>query len=903
MKHIITFCTVAFLLIGNQSINAQTENAKTDTTVQESKEKAAPIIEKADSLSHELLDKAKETGKELLEEAKEQAIELKEKALKSISTSDSLYGNEVGKIKKTEKKRKKNRLLAKADIAFECNLYATAITKYQKAFTKMKDKNPQEKNRILFQIAEAYRLSGQNKKAISQYKRALKVKYYETEPLVYFHLANLQRLSGNFQEAIEAYDAYLALVPNDSLAKSQRESCTQTADWMQASTRYEIANIKKINSRNNDWAPRLYDKSGNILVFTSTREGVTGKKLDEWTGERFSDLFVSAIDAKGEWSKPEILDANGKTSTPANESDASFTADGSTVYYTMCNNLKKKTNRCLVYTSKFDGNAWGDPVEVKIGNDTVFDYIHPYITPNGTQLYFASNKSGGHGGLDIWYSNGGGNTFSEPVNMGSAINTHEKDAYPFLRNDTTFYFSSTGHSGLGGYDIFKAILTDSVWAVENMQHPINSNADDFGIVYLDGIDKGFFSSNRLGGRGGDDIWSFYLPAIYYSITGTIKNDLNMQPLNDVSVRLLGSDGMLLKTLTNAKGFYKFGEDQVKQDVSYKILIAKKGFLEDEANETTVGLSASKEFVRNFSMKPVPKGPVVLPDILYDLAKWDLKPQYEDSLMGLILLLEKNPRLVIELASHTDSRPIAMTNDSLSQYRAKEVVKYLILRGIHPERLVAKGYGAKAPRVLEVDVTTVYNGNTYTFEKGSILDENFIKSLSDKNKQEAAHQLNRRTEFSVLRDDFIPSGNEGSSLSNLISMGDRENENKISYELSPNKKPEIKVVVNGISFSAIIDEKSKENFIHPESALRLLQIGKLTKNEFTSKEKAFNEDGEVLENQKLNIREIKVGPYYIDGVEVKTKAELPADIVISKACLSRIGTVEIDTKTQQIIFKK
>ncbi|MEG1573103.1 MAG: OmpA family protein, partial [Bacteroidales bacterium] len=749
----------------------------------------------------------KKTSKEFYKELKKEALETADEIEKSISSSDSLYGNDFGKIKKKGKKPKKNRLLAKADTAFVCNLYATAITKYQKAFSKMKGKNPQEKNRILYQIAEAYRLSGQNKKAISQYKRAIKTKYYETKPEAYYHLANLQRLAGRFPEAIEAYTLYLNLVPNDTLAQSQKESCAQTETWMQASTRYEITNLKKLNSRNNDWTPRLYDNTGSILVFTSTREGVTGKKLDEWTGERFSDLFVSSVDAKGEWSKAEILDANGKTSTPANESDASFTADGRIVYYTMCNNLKKKINRCLIYTATFDGTAWSDPTEVTIGTDTVHDYIHPYITPDGKTLYFASNKDGGYGNLDVWYSKGSGSIFSDPINMGNTINTHEKEAYPFLRNDTTFYFSSTGHSGLGGYDIFKATHTDSVWLVENMQYPINSNADDFGIVYFGDIDKGFFASNRMGGRGGDDIWSFYLPAIYYSIIGTIKNDLNMQALNDVSVSLLGSDGTLIKTLTNSKGFYKFGADQVKQDLSYQVLISKKGFLDDEATETTVGLAASKEFVRDFSMKPVPKGPVVLPDILYNLGKWDLQAQYEDSLMGLILLLEKNPRLVVELASHTDSRPIAMTNDSLSQYRAQAVVEYLILRGIHPERLIAKGYGAKVPRMLTNNITTTYNGTTYTFEKGTCFNDEFIHSLSDKNKQEAAYQLNRRTEFSVLRDDFIPSGN-AASLSNQILLGDKANENKVSYELNPNKKPEIKIVVNGISFTAVIDEKGK-----------------------------------------------------------------------------------------------
>lgn len=793
------------------------------------------------------------------------------------------------------------RLISKADTAFKYQLYNTASTRYQKGYTKMKKKSPEERARVLFQIAECYRLSGQNKKAIGQYKRAIKAKYASVNPIIYFHLANLQRMAGLFDDAVISYQAYIDLVPEDTLAQIGLESCLKTQDLMNVSTRYEIVNLKKINSKENDWAPRFYDETGQILTFTSTREGGVGKKTDEWTGSRFSDIFIAKIDEKGEWSKPELIDANGKISTPANEGEASFCNNGRTVYYTLCANNKKKANRCLIYTSNFDGNNWSDPKEVNINNDSVFDYIHPYITPDGSTLYFTSNLEGGCGDLDVWYAKGQGSEFGVPVNMGTEVNTPFKEAFPFLRNDTTFYFSSTGHSGLGGYDIFKSTFENSTWTnVENVGFPINSNADDFGIVYLPNQDKGMFSSNRPGGRGGDEIWSFYLPPILYSLSGVVRNDASMQFMNDAVVSILGSDGTSIRTLTNSKGFYKFNEEQIRAEVTYQISVTKKGFLEEEAKETTVGLSSSKDIVRDFSLKPVPKGPVTLPNILYAVGKWDLQEQYQDSLIGLIELLEKNPRLVIELASHTDARPIAMTNDSLSQYRAQSVVDYLILRGIHPERLIARGYGSKVPKKIDNEAIVNFKGQDFIFPAGTIFDEAYIATLKDKDYQEVAHQFNRRTEFSVLKDDFIPSAQ--GDLESLIGFGTVENKNKIPFYLNPNKMPEFDAICNGYTFKCLYGKASKSNQISPESALLLLEIGKITKHDFSNKEGAFDEDGNVLVGQTLTIKEIKIGNFVLRDVVCQTVKVLPADILINQAELKKLGEIRIDEKAMIIEVK-
>lgn len=817
------------------------------------------------------------------------------------------------------------RQIKKADTAFRYHMYDVAVTQYQKAFAKLgkrkKTNDPDLKNRLLFQIAESYRYSGQIRLAARQYQRCIRAGYYKVEPKIYFNLANLQLGEGDFEEATRNFEIYLDYIPDDSAGMQGLKASLLAKEAASQASRYQIENVRKLNGNSGDWNPRYYTPEGNIVAFSSTREGVTGKKTDAWTGQRFSDIFVSRQDAKGTWSQPEKLDQNGKTSTSSNESDASFCNDGTTMYYTYCGNEDKKRNRCVIRTSTFDGQAWSDPVDVVIGTDTVSDFIHPFITEDGSRLYFASNMAGGYGDLDIWYAEGSGSTFGTPVNMNwektdteediegrmekpavaGCVNTEYKEAYPYLRNDTLFYFSSTGHGSMGGFDIYKATLRDGVFReVENLGYPLNTNADDFGICFLPGQNKGLFSSNRGGGRGSDDIYSFYLPDILFTISGTVTSEATLQPVPDAEVSLAGSDGMLISTTTNSKGFYKFGTGQVNENTTYKLLVEKKNYLGAESTETTVGLVASQDFVHDFVLEPVPRGPVVLPEILYDLGKWDLKEQYQDSLMDLIVMLEKNPRLVIELASHTDSRPIAMTNDSLSQYRAQAVVDYLIKRGIDGERLVAKGYGSHQPRTLTKDMVSVYAGVPYAFDSGVVLTDAYIDTLPNRNWQEAAHQLNRRTEFSVLREDFIPSGNR--SLSALVGMADMENANKVPFTLNPDDKPEIRVIANGLGMRAVIDERSRYNLLGIDAAMRLLQAGNLGKNSFRNREKAFNSEGEVLPNQRLQLKEIRLGAFYIERIEMVTAEEIPAEIILNKDGLSRAGRYTIDSEHNQIVIE-
>ncbi|MDR2907690.1 MAG: OmpA family protein [Bacteroidales bacterium] len=789
----------------------------------------------------------------------------------------------------------------KADDAFNLSQYNYAITLYQKAFTKVK-KNEAARNRITYQIAECYRLSGMYttgtalfRTTVSQYKKAIKARYYDIEPKVYLHFGEIYRFNGDYEDAIEQFEAYLELQPDDSDAQELLKSCQEADKWLKNPSRYIVEPIKKINSKANDWAPRFLDSDEQTIVFTSAREGTTGKKIDDWTGQRFTDFFITSQDKKGAWSTPVLFDEDEILNTTANESDAFFINDGNTVFFTYCANVRKKQSGCLIFTSTYNGEQWSDPEYVPLSSDTVADCVHPWVSANGLTIYFTSNMEGGYGDLDIWMAtrSDANSPFGEPKNLGESINTPGKEGWSFLR-DTLLYFSSTGHTGLGGFDIFKSMKEGDEWSVpENMQVPVNSSADDFGVTFVKGEERGFLNTNRKDGRGGDDIWSFVLPSINFTISGIVRDDQTMQLISQALVQIVGSDGLSVQAFTNNRGFYRFDETQIKQNVTYKLWVSKSGYLEANATETTVDLNNGKDLVRDFRLSPLPKGAVVLPDILYDVAKWDLKEQYQDSLMGLIELLERNPRLVIELASHTDSRPIAMTNDSLSQYRAQEVVNYLISRGIHPGRLVAKGYGSRSPRVFLNDQTITNGKQSLALMAGDILSDDFIKSLP-KDQQEMAHQLNRRTEFSILRDDFIPPA-EGStgSLDNLVQMADIDEDKRIAFRINPNGMPEVPVVVNGTSFTFVYDSSAKQNLIGIEDAMRLLRTGKINKNDFKNNENAFDEEGDILPNSVINLRELKIGKLTLSDISVTVTPELPAPILLNTEALKGLGEFRIN----------
>jgi len=649
-----------------------------------------------------------------------------------------------------------------ADNAFKEKQFNNAIELYQKAYSKIK-RNKAERARILFQIGECYRYTNNTKRAESQYKRVTKSGY--PDPIAYLYLGDALKENEKYDEAIIAYAAYKEKAPNDPKGDKGVESCKLAQMWKDNPTRYEIENVRQLNSRENDFAAAYADRKCASLIFTSSRDGSLGKGSDAWTGENFTDLFYTELskakgkkatqpgsDAMGTWSTPAVLD-QGPINTPANEGAPSLNERGSTMYFTRCTVEKKQTTTCKIYFTQKKGRAWAEPEMLKLGPDS-FNYGHPSLSKDELTLYFASDMPGTLGGKDIWMSKRDRKTrpFEKVVNLGANVNTDGNEMYPFIKDNDVLYFASDGHIGMGGLDIFKVEKVGEAWGTpQNMKYPINSAGDDFAIIYEGVQEKGFFCSNRNGGRGGDDIYSFFLAPLIFTLQGVVKDAETKNIIVGAVVKLVGSDGTSISDTTDATGAYKFGKTQILPNTTYDLTVTKPNYFSSTGKESTVGVEQSRDFIVNFDLVPIPKKPIELPEILYALDKWDLQPQYQDSLNGLIATLKDNPKIVIELASYTDSRASDTYNDTLSQKRAQSVVDYLIEKGIAPDRLVAKGYGERVPRTLAHDITR----DGFPFKAGTVLTDPFINALTSVKEREAAHQLNRRTEFRILRDDYVP----------------------------------------------------------------------------------------------------------------------------------------------------
>ncbi len=787
-----------------------------------------------------------------------------------------------------------------ADEAFARQQYTVAIEKYKKAYKKVK-KNKEEKNRISFQMAECYRMVGNYKRAEMAYKRLVKYEYDKRNPEILLHLADMLKINQKFDEAIDYYNRYAVVKPDDPRGKIGAETAAEVKSWIENPSKYEVSDVKKINSRDADFAPAFYNSTYQEILFTSTREGSQGKEEDKWTGQNFSDLYVAKKDKNGEWSAPVTLDASETINTTANEGAATLNSKFKKLYFTRCPNSKQVQSGCQIYVSSRKGRNWGSVSLLDIkGVDTLSTVGQPTVSENELIIYFAADRKGGFGGKDIWVSTRDSKSkpFSRPLNIGPKVNTPGDEMFPYLRNDTTLYYASDGHGGMGGLDIFVVKMDSSGnWGEpQNMKYPINSTMDDFGLVFHPEEEWGFLSSNRKGGRGKEDIWYFIEPPLLFTLSGTVTDDRTLLLVEGAVVNLVGSDGVSVATKTNDKGFYSFTASQLKPNTTYDIIVSKPDYFKEKATITTVGVEFSKDFTKDFVLRPIPSEPIVLPDILYDLAKWDLKPQYQDSLQGLIQTLRDNPKLVIELASHTDSRDSYERNDILSQKRAQSVVDYLIMRGINPKRLVAKGYGERNPRVLKKDI--VKDG--FLFKAGTKLDEDFINSLPSNAQKEAAHALNRRTEFRVLRRDFVPDNNYNPDISK-IGIAINPADNTVKYTVQPKTGVYIvECLVNSYREDFAYDQHSPA-MISLSKAMDLLKSGGISKEDFEGDPAKILKDNTIVKNAVINLKEVRIANKSVFNVKVRVDYKLRYDLVFGDEVLKQFGKYKFDTKLQKLII--
>ena len=508
---------------------------------------------------------------------------------------------------------------------------------------------------------------------------------------------------------------------------------------------YKVDELKELNSRESDFSPAYARDDFGVIYFTSSRDDAAGNKTHGATGQSFTDIFESRVDKKSKWSTPvpvEEINSDFEEGTPA------FSSDYREIYFTRCEAGKREQKGCVIMYSKRTGDAWSDPKNLGILPDSVVA-AHPALSPDGLTLYFVSDIEGGFGKKDIWKSTRAkeGDTWSKPVNLGPDINTPGDELFPYCREDGTLYFSSDGQIGMGGLDIFSAQpQPDGSWVIRNLKPPINSFADDFGITFENQEERGIFSSTRKG-KGDDDLYSFELPPLKFNVTGLVKDEKSGAAIPGSLVQLIASDGSNLQAETGNSGDFKFA---LKAAVDYIFLASKRGYLNGKEKETTKGQEKSRDFMVTILLTAIDK-PIELPNILYDFGKWDLRPESMVSLDKLVETLLDNPNVTIELMSHTDSRDTEEYNQELSQKRAQVVVQYLIEKGIAPERLSPKGYGESTPKVVDPDIV---KQNPF-LRAGTPLTEQYINSLATDEEKEIAHQINRRTEFRVLRTDYEP----------------------------------------------------------------------------------------------------------------------------------------------------
>jgi peptidoglycan-associated lipoprotein len=637
----------------------------------------------------------------------------------------------------TAQKRKAERAYS----SFSAGEYFDAIDQFKNTYSKTKKTDKNSRTELVFMIAECYRMINDPKNAETWYKLAVKSSY--SNPEAQYWLAESMKKNGKHQMAIDEFKKYKQIAPSDARADQEIRACELALEWLRNPEAYKVDELKDLNSKESDFSPAYGRDDFGLIYFTSSRDDAAGNKTHGATGQSYTDIFESRIDKKSKWSTPvpvEVINSEFEEGTP------SFSSDYKELYFTRCEAGKREKKGCVIMYSKKTGDKWSDPKNIGILPDSVVA-AHPSLSSDGLTLYFVSDIPGGFGKKDIWKITRAkaGDTWSKPVNLGPDINTPEDELFPYIREDGTLYFSSDGLIGMGGLDIFIAKpQPDGSWVVQNMKPPVNSFADDFGITFENGNERGIFSSTRKG-KGNDELYSFELPPLKFNVTGLVKDEKTGTAIASSLVQLIASDGSNLQAETGTGGDFKFA---LKADVDYIFLVSKRGYLNGKEKETTKGQEKSREFMVTILLTAIDK-PIELPNILYDFGKWDLRPESMVSLDKLVETLLDNPNVTIELMSHTDSRDTEEYNQNLSQKRAQVVVQYLIDKGIEPQRLLPKGYGESTPKIVDA----VINTQNSFLKTGTALSEQYINTLANDEQKEIAHQINRRTEFRVLRTDY------------------------------------------------------------------------------------------------------------------------------------------------------
>ena len=617
--------------------------------------------------------------------------------------------------------------------------YYDAANEFRQAYQKTPAKERAKRGQIARKMAMCYDKSLQSARALAAWRNAIRYQQADTADRLAF--AQTLMKNGNYREAEEQFQLVLDSLPHDKLARDGLFAARKAPDIKQLGSRYTVKRMEVFNSRRADYCPMLFGDEYDQLYFTSTRNEAQGDELSGITGTKPGDLFFSQKDDKGKWSKPE--DVSGGVNTAYDEGACCFSADGREMFLTQCVTDPSYPRYAQIVKSSRSDAAWGKAAEVKLTGDTLSSYAHPAISPDGEWLYFTSDMPGGKGGLDIWRVRITPAGYGGVENLGEPVNTPGDEAFPTFRPNGDLYFSSNGHPGLGGLDIFIAkVGKDGRYHLSHPGYPLNSQGDDFGMTFEGPYNRGFFSSNRGDARGWDHIYSFVNPEIMQTVKGWVY-EMDGYELPAAQVYVIGDDGTNEKMSVHSDGSFTKVLDP---GVSYLFLATCKGYLNhQEQVKALVNPKESRDTTLQFALANI-SAPTLIDNIFYDFDKATLRDSSKTALDKLVALLNENPHVTIELSAHCDYKGSAEYNKRLSQRRAEAVVAYLIAHGIAADRLTPVGYGKERPKKIKKKVTEKYQW----LKEGDVLTEDFIKALKDKKKEEICNQLNRRTEFSVLR---------------------------------------------------------------------------------------------------------------------------------------------------------
>lgn len=615
--------------------------------------------------------------------------------------------------------------------------YHDAAEQFKKAYTKTPTKERQLRGQRALKMAHCYRHISSTQKAISAYRNALRYNVATLDDRLDY--ARLLLKNGEYKRALTEFELLNDSMPNNVLVRNGLLSAKMAPKWKEQGSDYTVKKMTEFNSRRADYCPVLAGDQWDRLYFSSTRNDALGDELSGITGAKPGDIFFSDKDDKGKWSKPQTIESG--LNTEYDEGACCLSPDGSTMYLTQCLSDASYPRFAQIVTAQRSDASWGKTTPLLITNDTLSSYAHPAVSPDGEWLYFVSDMPGGKGGLDIWRMRLTANGPVGVENLGEPINTPGDEMFPTFRPNGDFYFSSDGHPGFGGLDIFIATVgEDGKYHLSHPGYPLNSQGDDFGMTFQGQLNQGFFSSNRGDGRGWDHIYSFYNPEIVQTIRGWIYEQDGYE-LTAGEARIVGTDGTNLRLGVRGDGSFEY---VVKPGVDYIILAMCDGFLNHKEEIHVDSVKESKVYDLQFPLASI-SAPVLIDNIFYAFDKATLLPESKNALDSLILMLNENPNITIELSAHTDYRGAGAYNKKLSQKRAESVVKYLINHGIAADRLTAVGYGEEKPKTIRRKVAERYPW----LKENDVLTEEFILKLKPE-QQETANALNRRTEFKVLR---------------------------------------------------------------------------------------------------------------------------------------------------------